>query len=286
MKKLITSISILFLISILFSILVLAMSEYEIGTTNNISFIVENRLGYLTTTADCNISIWFANGTIDVNYEQILANSNGWYEREINYSDLGIHKALSNCSETGFHGLLDLSFKVITPISVNTTTLENMIISTNDTVKNSLENTTSQLTNLDTSLSNNFTSTNNLINNVNSSIISAINNIPSLVWSYSTRTLTSFDFLVNLAQLTIDWIYGNFTYMNNLITNVNQTLPENIWIYPNRTVQNVTYVTNVENVTNVMNVTDMSEDLKDDIATRVIQYFFAVKDKLLIFRLW
>ena len=79
----------------------------------------------------------------------------------------------------------------------------------------------------------------------------------------------------------------NYTYFDNKFNDIYNwfvttwvniaNTPSNVWSYSPRTVQNIT-------LTNA--TVTISDQQYDDIALRVIQYFYAMKDKLLTFRLW
>lgn len=173
--------------------------------------------------------------------------------------------------------------------------MQDEITSVNDTVKSEHNTTNSLIGSLNQNMANNFTLTNGLINStnitsswwfnyINSTLNSMNSTIPSSVWNYATRTLTAFGFAVNLTQNAFDLIWS---YNNRTLTYYPSGLnASDVWNYWNRTVINVTYTQNVENVTTVYNVTNLSDAVVDSVALRVVQYFYALKDKLLSVRLW
>lgn len=110
-----------------------------------------------------------------------------------------------------------------------------------------------------------FNNTNNFISNTNSSLSSMISNIPSLVWNFTSRTLTSFNFLVNITQEALNnianavWNYPvrNLTYYPPTVNTTNITTILNITNVT--TVLNVTNTTlNITNVTSIFNITNQT----------------------------
>jgi hypothetical protein len=89
-----------------------------------------------------------------------------------------------------------------------------------------------------------------------------LDNIASTVWTFPSRTLTAFNFLVDLTS----------NALNNIASAV--------WNFDNRTVDKATFVTNVTNVHTVFNVTSIADDVLDDIALRVLRLFIVAKNIL------
>jgi hypothetical protein len=155
------------------------------------------------------------------------------------------------------------------PSACDLTNVTNSIVSVNDTVKSG------------------FADLNTTLN----SIVSYLTNIPSDVWNYATRTLTFYPIGLNASDV---WSYTprTLTSFGTLISDVWDYTTRiltfypiglnasDVWNYPDRSVINATFVQNVENVTTVYNVTSLSDSVLDDIALRVVKYFYALKDEL------
>jgi hypothetical protein len=107
-----------------------------------------------------------------------------------------------------------------------------------------------------------FTALNNSIISVNDTVKNINTTLPASVWAFPNRTLTSFDFLVNATQQSLD------------------NIASAVWNFDNRTVDKATFVTNVTNVHTVFNVTSISDDVLDDMAFRVLKLFIGAKNIL------
>lgn len=123
---------------------------------------------------------------------------------------------------------LPLIYGNFSQISGKIDNVSNLVYASNQSIMNQLASVQSDLGTLNLNMASNFTYTNNLINATNSTIMSYLQSLPSLIWGYANRTLTEFNFLVNLAQASLDQIlipiYGNFTYTNQQLADVNNTL--------------------------------------------------------------
>jgi hypothetical protein len=162
------------------------------------------------------------------------------------------------------------------------------IISINDTIKNVNSTQNNNFINLNSNMLGNFSNTNNLINLLSGYINSNFTNTNNLINSLDVNMANNFTYLNSVINSMNNDINGNITNLYNIIYSLNGSMlnASDVWNYPNRTIDNVTFVTNVANVTNVQNVTSLSDNVYDEIALRVIQYFTAFKDKLLTWKLF
>jgi|GEM_PF-5377505 len=137
-----------------------------------------------------------------------------------------------------------------------------------------------------------FTDLNSSIVSVNDTVKNVNTTLPASVWSFPNRTLTSFDFLVNVTQEALNniassvWSFPSrtlttFTFLVDLTSNTLNNIASFVWntTFP-RTVENATFVTNVTNVQTVFNVTSISDDVLDDIAFRVLRLLIVSKNIL------
>jgi hypothetical protein len=136
-----------------------------------------------------------------------------------------------------------------------------------------------------------FTDLNSSIISVNDTVKNINATLPASIWTFSNRTLTSFDFLVNVTQQVLDniastvWTFPSrtltaFNFLVDLTSNALNNIASAVWNFDNRTVDKATFVTNVTNVHTVFNVTSISDDVLDDIAFRVLRLFIGAKNIL------
>ncbi|MBU1613640.1 hypothetical protein KKC87_04435 [Patescibacteria group bacterium] len=207
--------------------------------------------------ATCNMTVTYPNLSVwinQANMEQPAIMQGVYYNNSFLIPNVkGTYPYIINCAKgSGTYFLLN-TFHVVDPIDFQADPFnDSNIIATLGVLNSSVQNSISSVN--DTTLSVNET-----LLSVNQTLGDLILQLPSLVWSFATRTLTEFTFSVNLTQETLDsiWAYDfrNVTFTPNVF--FNGTVTFNGTVVDNSTIiNNITVVDNITNITIVNNITE------------------------------
>ncbi len=252
-------------------------TEYSEGELVKLQIQLSTISGFDETpfnTANCEVNVTYPNNTEFLNTSMFNINNQGVYETSFDAPDspFGVYTYNMHCFVGSTDAYESKTFH-LSPLRKNITdsladinasvdltqVLANQI-SINDTVKNSNSTLHSVLAGMIIKLDTLITGQNDIhtdllsinvtlntrfddvitkLDNITANIIS----IPSNVWSFGTRTLTAFDFQVNLTQNAFEIIGSSLNVTNEIIIN--------------QTVENTTVIVNTTNETVIFDDTDI-----------------------------
>jgi hypothetical protein len=146
---------------------------------------------------------------------------------------------------------------------------------------------------IDSIIISNFTALNSSIVSVNDTVKNVNNTLPSSIWTFTNRTLTSFDFLVNVTQQALDniastvWSFSSrtltaFNFLVDLTSNALNNIASFVW---NTTFPRTIDETNIKNNftalnSSIISVNDTVKNVNNTLQSNILTFFTALNSSI------